>query len=156
MPILGIFASQTTGHLDLLTDYLVVAGGGGGASYRPAGGYAAGTSGSNSVFSTITSTGGGYGSQYNGSTTPGTNYPGGTGGSGGGTGGTNNTNAAGGTRTASPVQGNNGGVGFGGVHYGSGGGGGAGAAGGAGGSCVGVRAARCSPGRLSLRLQVRW
>jgi len=30
MPILGIIASQMTGHLGLSTDYLVVAGGGGG------------------------------------------------------------------------------------------------------------------------------
>ena len=32
MPILGIMASQISGHLGLSVDYLLVAGGGGGAS----------------------------------------------------------------------------------------------------------------------------
>lgn len=85
-------------------------------------------SGSNSVFSSITSTGGGLG----GGGTAGGDIPGGAGGSGGGGGGVNgsvNQNPnSGGTRTASPVQGNNGGVGR--FNRVAGGGGGAGAVGG--------------------------
>ena len=75
-----------------------------------------GTNGEDSVFSTITATGGGGGGYYNG-------YTGKTGGSGGGGG----HNGAGGARTASPVQGNNGGTA---AASGGGGGGGAGAVGG--------------------------
>lgn len=101
------------------TGYTVTIGAGG------AGGSAAadnrGTVGSNSVFSTITSNGGGYGAENQ--------ITGGPGGSGGG--GSMST-GAGGTRTASPVQGNNGGAGSGGANQGSGGGGGGSAAGGAG------------------------
>ena len=84
------------------------------------GGGAVNTNGSNSVFSTITSTGGGRGE-------PTTGGGGGTGGSGG-AGSDPNSGASGtaGARTASPVQGNNGGAGNG---NGGGGGGGAGAAG---------------------------
>ena len=71
-----------------------------------------GTAGANSVFSTITSTGGGGGGSRN------TEQNGGAGGSGGGGGYT----GAGGTRTASPVQGFNGGGDT--APYGAGGGGG--------------------------------
>jgi hypothetical protein len=81
-----------------------------------AGGASQGTSGNNSVFGTITSTGGG----------------GGSGAAGGSGGGGDYTSTAGGTRTASPVQGNNGGTGINGGTYAAGGGGGAGAAGSAG------------------------
>jgi hypothetical protein len=82
-------------------------------------------SGSNSVFSTITSTGGGGGGADR--------QQGETGGSGGGRGGEQNPGpgAAGNTPPVSPPQGNAGGQGgFGGPAYGSGGGGGATAAGG--------------------------
>jgi hypothetical protein len=85
-------------------------------------------SGTNSVFGSITSTAGGLG----GGGTAGGDTPGSAGGSGGGGGGVNgsvNTNPnSGGTRTASPVQGNNGGVGR--FNRVAGGGGGAGAVGG--------------------------
>lgn len=77
-----------------------------------------GTAGANSVFSTITSTGGGGGGSRN------TEQNGGAGGSGGGGGYT----GAGGARTASPVQGFNGG-GDTAPNGAGGGGGGAGAAG---------------------------
>ena len=83
-----------------------------------------GNPGSNSVFSTITSTGGGFGGSYN------TGYGGGTGGSGGGAG-----NSAASTSTfgaiVSPTQGYVGGyksVGSGGPNYVTAGGGGAGGA----------------------------
>lgn len=81
-----------------------------------------GTSGSNSVFDTITSTGGGYGAGTN----AGTNVQGGTGGSGGGSGGYISGTTTGGLGTAG--QGNNGGAGN--TSGGGGGGGGAGAVGG--------------------------
>jgi len=85
-------------------------------------------SGTNSVFGSITSTAGGLG----GGGTAGGDTPGNAGGSGGGGGGVNgNVNQnpnSGGTRTASPVQGNNGGVGR--FNRVAGGGGGAGAVGG--------------------------
>ena len=82
-----------------------------------------GTSGNNSVFDTITSTGGGYGAGTN----AGTNVQGGTGGSGGGSGGYISGTTTGGLGTAG--QGNNGGAGN--TSGGGGGGGGAGAVGGA-------------------------
>jgi hypothetical protein len=77
-----------------------------------------GGSGSNSVFSTITSTGGGGGGFVGN-----VGLTGGSGGGGGGTGGA--PNAAGGARTASPVQGFDGGS----ANDNGGGGGGAGAVG---------------------------
>ena len=110
------------------TNYTVTVGGGGAGA--AAGGYGSaynGVQGSNSVFSTITSTGGGYGATQTTSGAP----PGGSGGSGGG--GAEGGGAAGGTRTASPVQGFDGGSTPGGPPgYGGGGGGGAGAVGGTG------------------------
>ena len=99
-----------------------------------------GNQGSNSVFSTITSTGGGWGGA--GSLTYGnTTMDGGNGGSGGGSGGTGDTNPAdplggvqgtGNTPPVSPPQGNPGGAGqhFPGEWAAGGGGGGAGAVGG--------------------------
>jgi len=108
------------------TNYTVTigAGGAGGATRSN------GVKGSNSVFSTITSTGGGYGGAYGNPT--GTN--GGSGGSGGG-GGTSNggSTTSGGTGNEgsySPAEGTNGGNGFvAGSSYGGGGGGGATSAG---------------------------
>jgi hypothetical protein len=107
--------------LDTNSTYLVTVGAGGirgifGTQYP--------TSGSDSVFNAITSTGGGYGAD--GST--GTNRGGGNGGSGGGgffsfVGGTGNT------PSTSPSQGNNGGDASPSLNYGFGGGGGASAAG---------------------------
>ena len=116
------------------TTYPVTVGGGGsgasGSSPSPAG---PGSTGSNSIFSTITSSGGGGG----GRSTYTTGSPDGglTGGSGGGRGKNNNgCGAAGNTPPVSPSQGFSGGATLatpaGGT--GSGGGGGAGAAGGAG------------------------
>jgi hypothetical protein len=84
-----------------------------------------GNSGSDSVFATITSKGGGYGGGQGGLTT------GGTGGSGGGGGGSGPGTGAG-ARTSSPIQGYAGGNGS--AGYNGGGGGGAGAVGGNGGN----------------------
>ena len=101
------------------TGYTVTIGAGGAGGGAPA--QTAGAQGGNSVFSTITSTGGGQGSVAA--------DPAGAGGSGGGS----YFNRGVGQRTASPVQGNNGGTSVtGGPASGGGGGGGAGAAGGAG------------------------
>jgi hypothetical protein len=85
------------------------------------------TNGGDSVFSTVTATGGGRGGMQ-------ANYAGGTGGSGGGGGGGDGGGVqanTGGARTASPIQGFAGGRGghTGGTALGGGGGGGAGAAG---------------------------
>jgi len=77
--------------------------GGGGSSVGPGVPSKQGTSGSNSIFSTITSTGGGGGGGWN-------NQPGVNGGSGGGSGNTNGAGAgSGNTPPTSPSQGNNGG-----------------------------------------------
>jgi len=105
------------------TGYTVTIGAGGVGSAND------GTQGSNSVFATITSTGGGYGGRggNNGLTS------GGAGGSGGGAGGSGGSGAGSGFAggAASPAgQGNAGGSGAsGGTYYGAGGGGGAGAVG---------------------------
>lgn len=94
------------------TNYAITVGAGG----------AVGSSGSDSIFSTITSTGGGYGGARIG-TSPNTAV----GGNGGSSGGGGDFGGQPGTRTASPVQGYNGGTGSG---DSGGGGGGAGGAGG--------------------------
>ena len=105
-----------------VTTYPITVGAGGiGASSSPFPPSATGT-GSNSVFSTITSTGGGGGGSENPSSPIKDGASGGSGGGGsyaggGGTGGTGNT------PPTSPPQGNNGGAGGG--TYGGGGGGGA-------------------------------
>ena len=99
--------------------------GAGGSAVNPE---SSGNSGSNSVFSTIISVGGGYGA--NG----GNNIPGGNGGSGGGT----SRSFAGGTRTVG--QGFAGGSGGGDVAGGGGGAGAVGATGGAGGAGVAISA----------------
>ena len=117
--------------------YPITVGGGGPGGLGPAtepappGAAAAdGTKGSNSIFSTITSTGGGLGGAGVSS-----NNPGGTGGSGGG-GGRNGSAGAGNTPPVSPSQGNNGGAGASG-NPGGGGGGGHNAAGTAGSGATG-------------------
>jgi len=100
----------------------VGAGGAGQSSYAANPGQ-----GSNSVFSTITSAGGG--AAGNGDSSPGSE-PGQAGGSGGGGHGQYNIpGGAGNTPPVSPPQGNAGGNGVPGANYGSGGGGGAGGAG---------------------------
>ena len=109
--------------LSVSTNYTVTVGGGGSGGTGT--GYGNnGTQGQNSTFSTITSTGGGFGSSNN--------VTGGTGGSGGG--GNAGYATAGGAATSSPVQGYAGGDGIDILspqqRYGSGGGGGAGAVGG--------------------------
>ena len=98
--------------------YPITVGGGGSAGAGPSGGPTNGTAGSNSVFSTITSAGGGRGGRYD----PDKN--GGNGGSGGGSinGG---TGGSGNTPPVSPSQGNNGGAGFSPTTANGGGGGGA-------------------------------
>jgi hypothetical protein len=112
--------------------YPITVGGGGAGGPGPAGpNNGDGTVGANSVFSTITSAGGGYGSGRN--NTP---YAAGSGGSGGGAKQGNQAGPAtgagvGNTPPVSPPQGNNGGVSdYGGPTYLAGGGGGAGAVGG--------------------------
>ena len=120
-----VFLSSTS--YDYNIDYLVVAGGAGGGNdigggggaggYRTASSFtisggttytvtvgaggAAVTNGSDSVFGSITSTGGGAGATLNGA--------GSAGGSGGGSGGRSGSGGAGNTPSTSPSQGNNGG-----------------------------------------------
>jgi hypothetical protein len=88
--------------------YPVIVGSGGAGAPAPSGFPGAnGSAGSNSVFGTITSSGGGYGGTYN--------TAGGSGGSGGGGGASNPSGGSGGTGNAgsySPSEGNNGGSGF--------------------------------------------
>ena len=108
----------------------VGAGGGGGPGQTGSTPAADGSKGNDSVFSSITSTGGGYGTGNNAVQTPG-----GPGGSGGGGGWYDGAGGAGNTPATSPSQGNNGGAAVGssgGPNYGTGGGGGAGAVGGTG------------------------
>jgi len=100
--------------LTTFTSYTVTVGAGGGGG--PASN-TSGVSGTNSVFSSITSTGGGFGGGYA--------LTGGSGGSGGGGGGTGGANSFG-VRTASPIQGNNGGANTAAVNGAGAGGGGAG------------------------------
>ena len=120
------------------TSYPITVGGGGAGTAN----YAAnGSQGSNSIFSTITSTGGGYGGNQN--LVPSTGIKnGGPGGSGGGAGGGDQfgTVGSGNTPPVSPPQGNNGGTATGnnGVQNAGGGGGGA--------TSVGVNAATSDAG----------
>jgi hypothetical protein len=113
----GAPLANPTGISVSATTYPVTVGGGGagGSSPKPNDG----TQGSNSVFSTITSTGGGFGN--------GAGAPEGNAGSGGSGGGARNTSAgSGNTPPTSPSQGNPGGASsVGGPTYASGGGGGA-------------------------------
>jgi hypothetical protein len=105
------------------TSYTVTVGAGAAGSLDPRN--ISGSAGSNSVFDDKTSTGGGGGGAY----TTGT-LTGGSGGSGGGGGGgADSTSRAGGSRTASPVQGFDGGASANVTNGRRGGGGGAGAAG---------------------------
>jgi hypothetical protein len=118
----GLGTLETPLSLLSNTSYTVTIGAGGAART----GDGNGSPGTNSVFATITSTGGGFGGGYRLS-------GGGTGGSGGG--GNGDNSQPGGARTSSPVQGFAGGSGG----NTSGGGGGAGAAGGnASGSVTGI------------------
>ena len=91
--------------------------------------FGANTSGSNSVFGSVTAIGGGTGGGVSGSSLNGTSGGSGGGGSSGGTGG-----GTGGAGTGG--QGNNGGAGTGSPNYGGGGGGGAGAVGSAGSASI--------------------
>jgi hypothetical protein len=109
-------------YLTAATNYTVTVGAGG------AGSAAASSSpspGANSVFSTITSKGGGYGASENTGS-----KNGGSGGSGGGGNFNNGSGGAGNTPSTTPSQGNSGGTGgSGNPNYSGGGGGGAGAVG---------------------------
>ena len=118
--------------------YPITVGGGGAARTSPN----QGISGSNSIFSTITSAGGGGG---------GTNGTAGTaGGSGGGAGTQNTTGGAGNTPPVSPSQGSNGGQGYVGLAAAGGGGGGASAVGGNGnGSSIAGPGGLGSPNSIS-------
>ena len=112
----SLFERTTTG-------FPITVGGGGTAG--PATNLPGGR-GNPSVFSTITSTGGG-GTNNNGSPSCGTGKPGGSGGGAGGTGLTTRCAGAGNTPPVSPPQGNNGGTytGSGAPFYATAGGGGA-------------------------------
>ena len=107
----------TCASLPVIAQGYPITVGAGGAGSPCAPGFRQGSSGSNSVFSTITSAGGGGGS----------NVAAAAGGSGGG--GRSTNGGAGNNPPVSPPQGNPGGSGFGGPNYGAGGGGGAGAVG---------------------------
>ena len=112
-----------------ITSYPITVGAG--ATAAPAPSSVIGPSGSNSVFSTITSTGGGGGALGNVCAAK-TGAPGGSGGGGGTLGATTYPGGSGNTPPTSPSQGNNGGVGSsdGATYRVGGGGGGAGAVGG--------------------------
>jgi hypothetical protein len=114
-------ASATSLPVSVQT-YPITVGGGGAGSPSPAGPTSTKNNGSNSIFSSITSAGGGFGGSYQGNTA---GNPGGSGG-GGNTAGFGSGN----TPPVSPPQGNNGGTGGGSNPFYSGGGGGAGAVGG--------------------------
>jgi len=122
-----------TGTLSLnpTLSYTVTVGAGGVGSTTVA---SRGSSGSDSVFSSITSTGGGGGGSANG-TPSSAILSGATGGSGGGgaadsnTGATFGSGGAGNTPSTSPSQGNNGGASVGTTQFGGGGGGGSGGVG---------------------------
>ena len=127
----GGSSAESALTLLLSTNYDVTVGPGGSGALAPVGSNA----GSSSVFSSITSEGGGYGGTFrpnnNGTSTGGTN--GGSGG-GGGMGFTAGTTTTGGAATSSPAQGYAGGDGYrgSGSDYNGGGGGGANQAGQAG------------------------
>jgi len=108
----------------------VGAGGAGGTGCGPSGGGTA-ASGANSVFSTITSAGGGFGGTRSSGGPQPQGQPGGSGGGNGRDAG-NGTGGSGNTPPVSPPQGNNGGGSPGTNSFDGGGGGGAGGAGGAG------------------------
>ena len=101
-----------TGFAVTQQDYSITVGAGGGARSNPAG---VGNDGEDSVFSTITSAGGGAGGGVSGGA-------GNSGGSGGGGASSNGSGGAGNTPSTSPVQGYNGGAGH--SSNGAGGGGG--------------------------------
>ena len=101
---------------------ITVGAGGVGGSQTPT---VVNTSGSNSIFSTITSTGGGRGGGPEG----GGSLQGGAGGSGGGSYNPGTAVGPGNNPPTTPAQGNDGGSGAGAPNYGAGGGGGAGAVG---------------------------
>ena len=120
----GGFRAGTSFSVSGGTNYIVTVGAGGAAPSPAFGTAVSGNNGSDSVFSTITSTGGG------GAGASGNNTAGKTGGSGGGGGYATGAGGAGNTPSTSPSQGNNGGAATGGAGGGGGGGGGAGAVGG--------------------------
>jgi len=106
--------AATTGLSISAQTYPITVGGGGNAGTGPGAGN--GAQGSNSVFSTITSTGGGYGGGYNNA--------GANGGSGGGGGHPSQPGGTGNTPPVSPAQGFAGGTGNAGGNAGAGAGGG--------------------------------
>ena len=129
------FPSPTTGGLSVTAQTYPITVGAGGVDGGNNPGDPIGTNGSNSVFSTITSTGGGYGGSPVHTFCGSRNGNGNTGGSGGGGGAgppggpVSVSGAAGNTPPVSPSQGNAGGNGSSGPNCGSTGGGGGGAGG---------------------------
>jgi hypothetical protein len=99
---------------------ITIGAGGSGAIGAPSCGSTIATNGANSVFSTVTSAGGGMGGI---NSSP--QQAGGPGASGGGSSWQTRTGGTGNTPPVSPPQGNNGGIGSGGPAYAGGGGGGA-------------------------------
>jgi len=132
----GGFRTGSSITIDTNSIYVVTVGGGGNGALSS--GVVDATNGSNSVFFSVTSAGGGKGGSYDNG---GLLTQGGNGGSGGGNGYSNITTAGqGNTPSTSPSQGNNGGLHAGGgaaPAYGCGGGGGAGAVGDVGTTSVG-------------------
>ena len=125
----GLLTGTTS--LNPTLSYAITVGAGGAGGNAASGNSTIGTSGGNSVFSSVTSAGGGGGSGWGGSAGPAVNGAAGGSGGGGGAGqnslSTNGAGGAGNTPATSPSQGNNGGSG---LNAASGGGGGAGATGG--------------------------
>ena len=128
-----------------VTSYPITIGAGGSGGL-----YASATNGANTVFSSITSAGGGKSGCSTGGGPVGTGVAGGSGGGAGG--GTTNPGGAGNTPPVSPPQGNAGGTASGGGQFpalGSGGGGGAAAAGGNGNSSDSGAGGAGSPTEIS-------
>jgi hypothetical protein len=123
------FPNPATGGLPVTaTGYPITIGAGGAGVPNAPSPQLRGGSGTNSIFSTITSAGGGGGGSGDNPTPTSTGAAGGSG--GGGTGYTGNAGGAGNTPPVSPPQGNTGGTGGSGPGgFGGGGGGGAGAVG---------------------------
>jgi len=140
----GGYLEGTTTSLSTNISYTITVGAGGPGFVSGASGN--GTKGSDSVFTTITSTGGGYGGSGGASSQNG--GPGGSGGGGGGYSG--GQGGAGNTPSTNPSQGNNGGAGNNVVPQSSGWlGGGGGGSGGVGGDFIGTTSGNGGSGTTS-------
>ena len=113
------------------TSFPITVGGGGAGQLADCGPIPSGAKGSNSIFSTITSTGGGSGRDWGNEEGPSNNYNGGSGGGGGQRSTQGAVGGTGNTPSTTPAQGTNGGLSQDnpGTNGGAGGGGGAGGVG---------------------------